>query len=474
MIAQTSPARQANFTELLLDGITPIAAYDAVRRSLGGPSFLLESAPGAGELARHSIIGVGSIGDVVASDGEVRVSTPSGTHTLAGSAVLDAARLLLRECAPAFLESAYAPFVGAYGVATFEFAGYFERLPQVNRTAQSPPDLHLIVPEHVIIFDHYTHIVTIVSLGDGREQSQKVATADIAQTLSSARIGALQAPEGGVQLRTCVAPRSFTSMVDSAKAAIHAGNIFQVVLSQVWSASVGADPFPVYRKLRSINPSPYMFYLELDGRVLLGSSPEMLCKLDGRLARLRPLAGTRPRPATSDEERTVARELRRDPKERAEHIMLVDLGRNDLGRVCDYGSISVSELLAVERYSHVMHLVSEVRGVLRSDCDAFDLFAATFPAGTVSGAPKIRAMQLISELEGRRRGSYGGSVVRFGFDGSLDACIVLRSADVRDGIASISAGAGIVADSVPEREDAECRAKARALAQAVQASGALS
>jgi len=474
MIAQTNPPARANFTELLLDGITPIAAYDAVRRTLRGPSFLLESAPGAGELARHSIIGVGSIGEVVASGGVVRVWTPSGTHALPGSAVLDAARMLLRECAPSSLETPYAPFVGAYGIATFEFAGYFERISQAKRMAQSPPDLHLIVPEHVIIFDHYTHVVTIVSLGNQHKPGQTVATSDIAQTLASARIDALQLHEGGAQLIACAAPRPFTGMVDSAKAAIHAGDIFQVVLSQVWSAAVGADPFPVYRKLRSINPSPYMFYLELDGRVLLGSSPEMLCKLEGRLARLRPLAGTRARPGASGEERAVARELRRDPKERAEHIMLVDLGRNDLGRVCDYGSINVSELLAVERYSHVMHLVSEVRGALRSDCDAFDLFAATFPAGTVSGAPKIRAMQLISELEGRRRGSYGGSVVRFGFDGSLDACIVLRSADVRDGIASISAGAGIVADSLPEREDAECRAKARALAQAVQGSGALS
>jgi anthranilate synthase component 1 len=474
MIAQTTPAARANYRELLLDGITPIAAYDAVRRSLPGPSFMLESAPGAGELARHSIIGVGSIGELVACNGSVTVSTPARTQTYRGSAVLDAARLLLRECAPAFVEPAYAPFVGAYGVAAFEFAGYFEHLTYPNGVAASPPDLHLVVPEHVVIFDHYTHNVAIISLGANRNRSQQNATADIAETLSSAQIGALQPAEAGVHLTACAAPASFTAMVDRAKSAIRAGEIFQVVLSQAWTAAIGVDPFPVYRRLRSINPSPYMFYLDLDGRILLGSSPEMLCKLDGRVARLRPLAGTRGRPKTSDEERAVVRELQRDPKERAEHIMLVDLGRNDLGRVCDYGSVKVSELLAVERYSHVMHLVSEVQGALRSDCDAFDLFAATFPAGTVSGAPKIRAMQLISELEGRRRGSYGGSVVRFGFDDSLDACIVLRSAEVRDGIAHISAGAGIVADSIPEREDAECRAKARALAQAVQAHGAVS
>lgn len=211
-----------------------------------------------------------------------------------------------------------------------------------------------------------------------------------------------------------------------------------------------------------------MFYLDHARRVLLGSSPEMLCKLDGPRARLRPLAGTRARPPLPEQERRAARQLRRDPKERAEHIMLVDLGRNDLGRVCSYGTVKVSELLAIESYSHVMHLVSEVQGVLRGDCDAFDLFAATFPAGTVSGAPKIRAMQLIAQIEGRRRGAYGGSVVHFGFDGSLDACIVLRSAEVRDGIALVTAGAGIVADSVSEREDAECHAKAGALRRALE------
>jgi anthranilate synthase component I len=468
MIADIIPAARMSSKEMLLDGITPIAAYDALRGLVPGPCFLLESAPGAGELARHSIIGVGAIGELVATGGEVTVTTPAGTQTFASSAVLDAARLLLRRCTPAVSTPAHAPFLGAYGVATFEFAGYFERLEQSEHLGQSRPDLHLVVPEYVVIFDHYTHVVTLVSLGGRAGENGQIGIAAIADTLATARIAPLPAVHAGAELHPCPAAIPFPAMVAEAKSAIRDGEIFQVVLSQEWSADVKADPFDIYRRLRSINPSPYMFYLELDQRVLLGSSPEMLCKLDGRLARLRPLAGTRPRPDSSDQERAVARELRRDPKECAEHIMLVDLGRNDLGRVCEYGSVKVSELLAVERYSHVMHLVSEVRGVLRSDRDAFDLFAATFPAGTVSGAPKIRAMQLIAQLEGRRRGSYGGSVVRFGFDGSLDACIVLRSAEISNGTASVSAGAGIVADSVPEREDAECQAKARALQRALQ------
>jgi anthranilate synthase component 1 len=468
MIADIVPAARVSSKEMLLDGITPIAAYNVLRGLVPGPCFLLESSPGAGELARHSIMGIGAIGELVAAGDEVAVTTPAGTQTFASSAVLDAARHLLQHCSPAASSLAHVPFLGAYGVATFEFAGYFESLEQREQRGQSRPELHLVVPEYVVIFDHYTHLVTVVSLGRHAGESGHNGIAAVADTLATARISPLPSGHAGAELHPCAAAIPFQAMVAEAKSAIRDGEIFQVVLSQVWSAELKADPFSVYRRLRSINPSPYMFYLEFDQRVLLGSSPEMLCKLDGRLARLRPLAGTRPRPDSSDQERATARELRRDPKECAEHIMLVDLGRNDLGRVCDYGSIKVSELLAVERYSHVMHLVSEVRGVLRSDRDAFDLFAATFPAGTVSGAPKIRAMQLIAQLEGRRRESYGGSVVRFGFDGSLDACIVLRSAEISNGVASVSAGAGIVADSVPEREDAECQAKARALERALQ------
>ncbi|MDQ6768279.1 MAG: anthranilate synthase component I family protein [Candidatus Eremiobacteraeota bacterium] len=473
MIAHKIPGVQVSCKEMLLDGVTPIAAYAALRGLSPGPTFLLESAPGAGELARHSIIGIGALGELVAASGEVRLSTPAGKSALAAASILDAARRLVLECTPSrglasFADPSQAALLGAYGIASFELAGYFERLGHERGAPDCDPDLHLVVPEHVVVFDHYTHTAAIVSLqASNGANLQSVSQEALVEQLSSARIGQLLRPGGAGQLRLRAAPSSFTAMVHAAKSAIREGEVFQVVLSQTWQTALEADPFDVYRRLRSINPSPYMFYLELDGRVLLGSSPEMLCKLAARRARLRPLAGTRARPPLPEQEPAVARQLRRDPKERAEHIMLVDLGRNDLGRVCDYGSIKLSELLAIERYSHVMHLVSEVRGTIRSDCDAFDLFAATFPAGTVSGAPKIRAMQLIAQLEGKRRGAYGGSVVRFGFDGSLDACIVLRSAEVRDGVATVSAGAGIVADSIAEREDAECRAKARAVERAL-------
>ena len=260
--------------------------------------------------------------------------------------------------------------------------------------------------------------------------------------------------------------------VNAAKAAIYDGEVFQVVLSQGRTIESDARPFDVYRALRSINPSPYMFFIDLGWGQLLGSSPEMLAKLEGRRAIVRPLAGTRARSEDPETDRKRDAELRRDPKERAEHTMLVDLGRNDVGRVCALGSVRVDEFMDVERFSHVMHLVSEVSGELRTELDAFDLMAAAFPAGTVSGAPKIRALELIAQLEGSRRGFYAGAVARFGFDGSFDSCITLRSMHAYGGAYHLRAGAGIVAASVPAREDEECRAKLGAtLAALAMASG---
>jgi anthranilate synthase component 1 len=467
MIAQQTARVRVRSQKVLLDGVTPIAAYSALRAARPGSAFLFESAPHAGELARYSIIGLGAVGELRASGGEVVVSLPQDERRFSASQLLDAGRLLLRTLEPFELDRALAPFTGAYGMASFELAGYFERLPQLPTSADGVPDLHLVVPSTVVVFDHYTHQVTAMSMSCGDRNDLD----DLLNELQNASVSSLPASSPVVDLHPAPAARPFVAMVEDAKAAIIAGEIFQVVLSQAWTSATAVDPFSVYRALRSINPSPYMFHLDFGWGTLVGSSPEMLCKLDGRNARVRPLAGTRPRPDASQDEREIEMQLRRDPKERAEHIMLVDLARNDLGRVCEYGSVQVAELLGVERYSHVMHLVSEVCGRLRDERDAFDLFAAAFPAGTVSGAPKIRAMELIAQFEGRRRGYYGGSVARFGFDGSLDACITLRSALVRDGIAHVAAGAGIVADSVAASEDAECRAKASAVVEALRAGG---
>ena len=256
--------------------------------------------------------------------------------------------------------------------------------------------------------------------------------------------------------------------VERAKEYIRAGDIIQVVLSQRFASDVQCDPFDIYRALRGINPSPYLFYLKMDGTVLLGASPEVMVRLEGRQIELRPLAGTRPRGKTPEEDLALAGELLADEKEKAEHIMLVDLGRNDVGRVSEIGSVEVTSLMEVEHYSHVMHIVSNIRGSLAKGKNAYDVFRATFPAGTVAGAPKIRAMEIIEELEPVRRGPYAGAVGYFSFSGNMDTCITIRSILIKDGKAYVQAGAGIVADSEPELEYHETLNKARATFRALQ------
>lgn len=464
-------ARTVALTEFIGDGITPIAAYARAVETRPGPSFLLESAPGPRQTSRYSIIGLGNIGEVRAVDGEVTVRVGAEVERFPASDVLAAARSLMARLAPAREAiGAWSRFLGAYGVAAFEFAGYLERLPRLPRGDDPMPDLQLIVPETVVVFDHFTHRVAVLTMSDAEGVVR--ADEDVRQALETATIGVLGAPALGRSIATVSRPAqrlAYVDAVERAKESIVAGDAFQIVLSQRWDVESSVTPFEVYRRLRTINPSPYMYYIDFGCGQLLGSSPEVLARLDGRVARLRPLAGTKPRDANPDKERRTAARLKRDAKERAEHVMLVDLGRNDLGRTCTPGSVRVTDLLSVEYFSHVMHLVSEVSGKVRPECDAFDVFAAAFPAGTVSGAPKIRAMELIAELEGQRRGFYAGSVGYFGFDGSMDTCITLRSAHAYGGTYHVRAGAGIVADSIPESEDRECHAKAGAVFDALGA-----
>lgn len=455
----------------IADGITPIAAYARLAPLGRGTSFLLESAPGAQQTARYSIVGLGSLGEVRAVEGDVELRVGDRSERFAAPDAMRACRELLRAFEPAPGSGGrWRRFLGAYGAAAFEFAGYLERLPRLGRAGDPMPDLHLVMPDAIVVFDHFTHEAATLVLADGddgarlaRAVSEGLDDASIAPLQRSTRCSAaLEARNGnGRKL-------PYRDAVDRAKESIVAGDVFQIVLSQRWSVDADIAPFDAYRVLRAINPSPYMYFVELGWGPLFGSSPEALVRLDGRDASLRPLAGTRPREADREADRRAAARLLRDAKERAEHIMLVDLGRNDLGRACETGSVRVTDLLSVERYSHVMHIVSEVRGTLRGDRDAFDLFAAAFPAGTVSGAPKIRAMELIAELEGARRGFYAGSVGYFGFDGSMDACITLRSAHHYDGVYHVAAGAGIVADSDPASEDRECGHKAAAVLAALR------
>ncbi|HXM17490.1 MAG TPA: anthranilate synthase component I family protein [Candidatus Tumulicola sp.] len=448
--------------KIVADGITPIAAFATLRAAHPGVAFLFESAPGAGMSARHSIIGLGCRAEVQAVDGQIRTSIDGETLDHHGSA-FDAAREMLRRLLPERETLIEMPFLGAYGAAAFEFSGYLERLPRLERGSDPMPDLHLVVPETLVVFDHFSHSVSIAALG---EAAESVASGLVAE-LAEARISPLQRAARAGPLKARVPELPFSEAVERGREAILAGEAYQVVLSQGWEMEQRGDPFDAYRALRAINHSPYMFFLDLGWGQLFGSSPEVLVSLREHRARVRPLAGTRARSGDPEADRAIAARLRRNPKERAEHVMLVDLGRNDLGRVSEYGSVRVTELLGIESFSHVMHLVSDVVGNVREELDAFDVFGAVFPAGTVSGAPKIRAIELIAELEGRRRGFYAGSVGRFGFDGSLDACITLRSAHAYDGAYHLQAGAGIVAESASDREDQECLSKAAAVVAAI-------
>ncbi len=461
--------RRFQHRELLVDAVTPIGAFAAVASARPGPAMLFESAPGAGVGARRSLIALGSRGAMRAFDGEVTVSMDGDDRRRTDVSPVQAGRDLAAALRPGPEDVVRSPFFGFFGAAAHEFSAYLERLPALPRGGDPMPDLHLIVPETLIVFDHFTHRATITTLSgpDGTTRDD----ADIVEALTVPSLAPLAASSANEFTgRTSVGDDDagrYCEAVNVAKAAIHDGEAFQVVLSQGRAIGSPANPFDVYRALRSINPSPYMFFLDLGWGQLFGSSPEMLAKLDGERATVRPLAGTRPRSDDPETDRRRATALRRDPKERAEHTMLVDLGRNDLSRVCAVGSVRVHEFMDVERFSHVMHLVSEVTGRLDQGRDAFDLFGAAFPAGTVSGAPKIRALELIAELEGVRRGFYAGAVLRIGFDGGMDSCITLRSVHAYGDLFHLRAGAGIVAASDAAGEDRECRAKLGATLEAL-------
>jgi anthranilate synthase component 1 len=359
----------------------------------------------------------------------------------------------------------------------YDLVRSFERLP-----AHSPDTLHLpeatfLLCDRLVVYDHARHRLLVIAHAlDTDAQSMREAEAALDEMVArlgrplpirpAAQDGTTRRPKDGFQ--SAYSQQAYEAGVRKAKEYIAAGDIFQTVLSRRIYRKTDAQPFDIYRALRRINPSPYMFYLELpDGLRLIGSSPEVLVRLDGRTVETRPLAGTRPRGATPEADEALATELLADPKERAEHVMLVDLARNDVGRVARYGTVHVPTLMEVERYSHVMHIVSQVVGTLEPTKSAFDVLRACFPAGTLSGAPKVRAMEIIDELEPERRGPYGGAVGYFGFTGSMDTCITIRTIVMQGDTVYLQAGAGIVADSDPEREFEETKSKLRALSQAL-------
>src|SRR5712691_11432550 len=370
------------------------------------------------------------------------------------------------------------PFAGgAVGFFGYDLVRTVEPLGDPNPDPLGLPDLALMLSDVLVVFDHLRHTITILVNVYADDQAEvDAAYADALATIAKAR-DLLAGPVPRAEPRPDrpvptfepnMARADFEATVARIIEYVHAGDAFQVVPSQRWSGAVDVDPFSVYRGLRAVNPSPYMYFLDFQDFQVAGASPEPLLTVSGRRVSTRPIAGTRPRGATAEEDAHIAAELLLDEKERAEHVMLVDLGRNDLGRVCEYGSVQVDELMAVETYSHVMHIVSNVSGTLRADVDAMDALRSVLPAGTLSGAPKVRAMQIIDELEPVKRGGYGGAIGYLGYTGDLDTCIHIRTVVLKDGVAHIQAGGGTVADAKPAYEYEESVAKARAVKRAIE------
>ncbi len=466
------------YKTVMADLETPVSAY--LKLATGRRySFLLESVEGGEKVGRYTYLGADPF-LVVRARGDRAEITRRGRTTRQRGNAFEILRDLARQFRPAGQPGLPPLSAGAVGYAGYDLVRLIEpRVPAFSRDDLPMPDAVFLFFSTLLAFDHVKHQIWIISnvlcdewqekLQEGYRRAQEEIAA-IEKRLSRA----LQRRKGSGGRTAKAEPRSnvgrerFCQSVEKAKEYILAGDIFQVVLSQRLDLELGAEPFEAYRALRTVNPSPYMFYLKLDRDIVLGSSPEMLVKVDGRQVEYRPIAGTHPRGANEAEDREIERRLLADEKERAEHIMLVDLGRNDLGRVCEYGSVRVKDLMILERYSHVIHIVSSIVGRLREGTDEFDTLMACFPAGTVSGAPKVRAMEIIAELEPSRRGVYAGSVLYLDFSGNLNSCIAIRTMAVRGRRASIQVGAGIVADSVPEREWDETMSKAGALLRAVE------
>jgi anthranilate synthase component 1 len=461
---------------VMADLLTPVAAYLKIER-LSPYSFLLESVEGGEKVARYSFLGFEPEAIVRSREGKVIIEKRSDNEAT-DEPMLSVLRRLSGNHIPVRFPD-LPPFVsGAVGYLSYDAARWFEKIPDSHADEIGIDDAVMMFFPRVLVFDHVRHQIHLIAnvFTDGRteglETEYQQAIDDIEAMEARLEDPIEQLPliqnEASNRVRSNMTKEKFEQAVMTAKEYIAAGDIFQVVLSQRFEVGLGAHPFEVYRALRVVNPSPYMFFLKIGDQSIIGASPEMLVRATGRRIEYRPIAGTRPRGATETEDVLLGEEMRADEKEVAEHVMLVDLGRNDLGRVADYGSVEVTDLMIVERYSHVMHLVSSIKARLRAGMDRFDALAACFPAGTVSGAPKIRAMEIIDELEPTRRGVYAGAVMYLDYSGNLDSCIAIRTIVTKNGRAYFQAGAGIVADSVPETEYMETVNKARAMLQAIE------
>ena len=469
------------YREIMADVETPVSAYLKIAR--GPYSFLLESVEGGERVARYSFIGTEP--DRVVRTG-VRGAPESGAAETVDHGDVDPLLPIERELSglrPVAVEGLPRFHGGAVGYLSYEAVRYFERLPAPAPDPNALPESVFMLTDNLLVFDHLRRKIKVVShvRVDGDVDAAYADAVDridrivdrLNTPLDAPVIVSPSKPSSAGAFDSNMTMAEYEGIVNRAKRYIVDGDIIQTVLSQRLSRRVEAHPFDIYRALRTINPSPYMFYLDLDGFQIVGASPEMLVRVEGSTVATNPIAGTRPRGASEEEDAKLAEELKSDAKERAEHVMLVDLGRNDAGRVSKPGTVEVEQFMEVERYSHVMHLVSRVTGELEDGMSCYDALRACFPAGTVSGAPKIRAMEIIAELEPHQRGPYAGAVGYFDFSGNMDTCIALRTMIVKDKTAYIQAGGGIVHDSVPKLEYEETLHKAAALLRALDEAEAM-
>ena len=476
------------YTTIVADLLSPVSAFLRLAPETRSRSrnreyhFLLESVEGGEHLGRYTFFGVDPF-QVISCRGSRITLARGGRETQESGNTFEYLRTVGARYHPVEVAgstgAALPPFsAGAVGYLAYEAVRQLEKLPPRVEPDVDVDDAVFMYFANLVAFDHVQHRLFLISNvlteeGAGSLRAKYDAAVRELERLAHSlerplRLPRFRRPAGPLRYRSNMTRATYEAMVERGKEYIRAGDVFQVVLSQRLTVPVRVPPFQVYRALRVVNPSPYMYFLRLGPATVLGSSPEMLVKVTGRNVEYRPIAGTRPRGRTEEEDRRLEAELKSSEKECAEHIMLVDLGRNDVGRVCDFSTVHPKEIMFVERYSHVMHLVSLIQGQLRGDADSYSALAACFPAGTLSGAPKVRAMEIIDELEPTCRGLYGGAVLYLDFSGNLNSCIVIRTVLVKDGFAYLQAGAGIVADSVPAQEYEESMNKAKAMLKAFE------
>lgn len=464
--------------EILADTETPVSLlkkFHEVKAKDGSPLFLLESVEGGEKWGRYSFLGTSAMSDVYVFQDHVRIRKNDSDEKIRhDNDPLKVLKDLMSDYKPAHIKGLPRFWGGLVGYITYEMVSFFEKIP--SALAPDSPIAHFIIPDELLIIDNIRNTLIIISIAfvDDPENAallyekalKKIdAVQDIMNTSISNGNGV---DEKGPSISARIPKEDYCNRVVKVKNHIRKGDVIQTVISQPFTCKAPDDVISLYRAQRYVNPSPYLFFFNFQERTLVGSSPETMVRLENRIATLRPIAGTRKRGKNEQEDRALADELLADEKERAEHLMLVDLGRNDLGRIARTGTVQVTDLMFVERYSHVMHLVSNITCDVKTDCDAWDLLRATFPAGTLSGAPKVRAMEIIADLEQGPRGPYGGAVGYISFSGNMDLAITIRTACIENGVLAVRSGAGIVADSDPEKEHMETINKAMAIEKALE------